>query len=188
MSTDPETAAAESIPAPPPGLPAAAVPVAATPAAAGSRTEVPPGPAPSGHPAADEAAAGPGGARMGVTELRGLALLDAAIAQIQAHPETWNQQVYRYGRAMCVAGWVAHLAGGEWLTGPEGDADLLVAEPDDYPKAVYQHGGVAVIEADSRACRLLGITDGQADGLFMGSLRLADIRRTRDEIAAAVSS
>jgi hypothetical protein len=128
-----------------------------------------------------------------VTELRGLALLDLAIAQIEAHPETWNQQVYRCKTGMCVAGWAAQLAGGQWLNGPESygkdaDNDALIAEPYDRPGDIYLLGGASVVDADSRARLLIGLSSDEADALFEADLTLDDIRRGRDLIAARVAS
>jgi hypothetical protein len=118
---------------------------------------------------------------MTVTELRGLALLDAVIAQIEAHPETWRQGSYRCETGMCVAGWAAEMTGGQWLyADTEGSADLLAAVPEDDPERVEEDA----IDAHYRAQRLFGIGAFEAGHLFAGGNKLTDIRRIRDELAA----
>lgn len=119
-----------------------------------------------------------------VTALRGLPLLDAAIAQIEAHPEAWRQDYYRCGSGMCVAGWTAELAGGQWVDAdPDGDegADMLRPEADDGPAWA---GGP--IHVHDRAQRLLGISERAAEELFQGDNDLADIKAIRYEIAAGL--
>lgn len=122
--------------------------------------------------------------------LRGLALLDAAIAQIEAHPETWNQEVYRCGTGMCVAGWICELAGGRWLEGADGIApDALEPESYDESWLISQWHGRAAVNAPDRACTLLGTRDIFSVGplgasLFSGLNSLADIKTIRDELAA----
>lgn len=131
--------------------------------------------------------------------LRGLALLDAAIAHIEAHPETWFQQDYRCGSGMCVAGWVCELAGGTWLTADPDHRDswYLVAEEADPGEAVFMIDGpdgrrVPVIPAGSRAEHLIGaprrftdlMTGEEDESLFAGHNDLEDIKHIRDEIAA----
>ncbi|RYZ17201.1 MAG: hypothetical protein EOO70_02595, partial [Myxococcaceae bacterium] len=67
------------------------------------------------------------------TPLRGLPLLDLVIAQIELTPQTWHQAEWRCESGMCVAGWVAHLAGGKWLTAAsdEVSASYVAAERED---------------------------------------------------------
>ena len=43
--------------------------------------------------------------------LRGERLLKAAVNQILAHPETWNQSSWHCGTQHCIAGWCQILAG-----------------------------------------------------------------------------
>jgi len=123
-------------------------------------------------------------------ELRGLALLDAAIAHVEARPETWEQGRYRCATGMCLAGWTAVRAGGQWLVGdPEGwGADYLISTAEDSAGCVESINGRAAIDAHNRARLLLGITEEQASYLFAGCNSLADIRRVRDEIAAGAAS
>lgn len=81
MSTEPETAAAETTPAPLPDLSGAASPAAEAvgtsaradgDAAPESQPETPPGPAPSGQPAGQEPASGPGGRQGTLTDMAAL--------------------------------------------------------------------------------------------------------------------
>jgi hypothetical protein len=127
--------------------------------------------------------------------LRGLDLLDAVIAQIEAHPETWNQDEWRCESGMCVAGWVAEMAGGQWLTsdpGAMGSAPsvhflrrwALIATPEDDTEFVRVIDGTGVIQAGNRASRLLGLTQDQADDLFSEENDLQDIKDFRNEISA----
>lgn len=131
-----------------------------------------------------------GGNNMNDCGLRGLALLDAAIDQIEKHPETWYQPRYRCKSGMCIAGWAAALSGGQWLYPADHDyADYLPAEPDDPDEIVETlFDGARVVDAHDRAVRLIGLDDGfaggDADRLFAGGNDLADIKRIRDELAA----
>lgn len=118
--------------------------------------------------------------------LRGLALLDAVIEHIGGHPETWNQDDYRCGSGLCVAGLAAEMAGGRWAADPDDVAAAwLLAEGDDPPGDVLPVGPHRrVVAARSRAIRLLEISSGTASNLFYGANSLDTIRRIRDEIAA----
>ncbi len=82
--------------------------------------------------------------------LFGEAILRAAVRQIEAHPDRWNQNAFLgtgpYGATYCLAGWVAHLSGMDVeavLSGPQGT------------RVLYEH---------VRA--LLGLTPTQAGNLF----------------------
>lgn len=128
------------------------------------------------------------------TGLRGLDLLDAAIAHIEAHPETWEQGAWRCKTGMCLAGWTAELAGGQWLAEPgHRAAHLLAAEPDDPPGHVIPTTtGRDGIPVAARAERLLGARvvpgwwrecpDGHNEegDLFAADNTLADIKGMRD--------
>ena len=116
--------------------------------------------------------------------LRGLALLNAVIAQIEAHPETWDQEEWRCETGMCVAGWMCELGGGTWLTGPyDVHSALLVIEDSDANNARTKElsDGREGIYADERARRLLGADPG---GLFDPDNSLSDIKAIRDELYA----
>lgn len=58
-----------------------------------------------------------------------LAAIDAVIAQIEQHPETWNQREWRCDTGMCVAGWLCQLNGDRWLASNPGSriAALVIA-------------------------------------------------------------
>jgi hypothetical protein len=130
------------------------------------------------------------------TELRGLPLLDAAIAHIEAHPETWEQGSYRCESGMCLAGWIGELAGGTWAApATSGLAEYMLAGPGDENDLVYPCGEDApMVPVADRAERLLGFSrfiDGWPWGerdLFASSNTLARIRRMRGEIAAREAS
>lgn len=123
--------------------------------------------------------------------LRGLALLDAAIAQIEAHPETWHQGAWRCKTGMCVAGWICELAGAQWAVAADAPSSshLLIAGPDELT------GPTGYVDAPMRAQHLLNFDvddfmDGTGDEddehyLFSASNELADIKRIRDEMAKA---
>lgn len=123
--------------------------------------------------------------------LRGLALLDAVIAKIEASPKTWCQLYYRCGSGMCVAGHVDDLAGGRWAV-PDPDsalASLLLAEPSDDPVLVWTNPRFgAVTSARNRATRLLRISDDDGFDLFWSLNSLARIKQVRDRIAAGEQS
>ena len=108
-----------------------------------------------------------------------LDLYDRALAHITAHPEQWVQEEYRCGTGMCFAGHTAVLAGGRWLYPGHPRSDLLVAEPGDPEEDIWD----ACISAHDRARRLLGLTEEQADRVFVGTNTLDDLRRYRDLLA-----
>jgi len=126
---------------------------------------------------------------MSDTGLRGLALLDAAIAQIEAHPETWHQEWYRCESGMCVAGWVAELAGGLWA---DTDDDGLYPEPDDPAEDIgtieREDDDRLLVGAFDRARRLTDISALDALRLFAASNDLDNIKVIRDQIAAGGAS
>jgi hypothetical protein len=119
---------------------------------------------------------------------RGLALLDEAIEQIELQAKAvdkgqWHQANYRCNSGMCVAGWVAQLAGGEWAA-PASDSmnnDMLKAIPEDNPEEVDS----GMIHAHDRALILLApdLTEDDCDVLFAGYNDLGDIREYRNQIA-----
>jgi hypothetical protein len=123
--------------------------------------------------------------------LRGVSLLDAAVEQIILHPETWNQDSYRCGGGLCVAGHVDVLAGGDWVEAdPDGawSAYLVPGEGDHEGDVITLPGGVRAIPAGDRAARLVGITRPTAETLFAGDNSRDDIRAIRDQIAAGERS
>lgn len=76
---------------------------------------------------------------------------------------------------MCFAGWAAELAGGCWVNE---ESSALFAEPHDPSEDVSYSAsrGIYVVEAATRARRLLGLTDEEADELFLECDTLEDIR------------
>lgn len=123
---------------------------------------------------------------------RGLALLDEAIEQIELQEKRenggdWQQQDWRCGSGMCLAGWIDQLAGGQWAF-PVGNEheDYLVATDDDYSEAVETIEGKRVVHAQNRAEELLGVDGGVTSHgwLFGPSNSLHDIRRIRNWLAA----
>ncbi|WP_084963292.1 hypothetical protein [Thermoactinospora rubra] len=116
-------------------------------------------------------------------------LLRATLAHIEAHPETWNQKVYRCKSGMCFAGWAAELAGGRWITqDPTAPFSLyLAADRDDDPDYVREFPLVGrVIDVDDRARQVLGLDDDQADELFSADNGIDDIRRIVGELINTV--
>jgi hypothetical protein len=123
---------------------------------------------------------------------RGLALLDEAIEQIELHSKAedngqWRQETYRCDSGMCLAGWVAQLAGGQWAFSAAHDrAEQLIADSEDDPEEVDKFHGVPCVDAHYRAMRLLApdVTEEDCDTLFEGWKELPDIHAARDQIAA----
>lgn len=102
--------------------------------------------------------------------------LDAAIAWIEEHPEEHDQASYfartACGTTACLAGvvvmldgWVPEWAGRHWET----------------PRA---RKGDRVMWVRDVAQGLLGLSEDQADALFLGAGTLATVKEYRDRIAA----
>lgn len=134
-----------------------------------------------------------------ITELRGLDLLDAAIAHIEAHPETWLQGSYRCESGMCLAGWAAQLAGGQWVTSADSDPEFranMTAERDDPAQDVdFDPDYGQIIHVADRAERLLGgrfldeVEDGEDEpDLFAADNTLDDLKRMRDRLRSGAVS
>ncbi|MDF5756558.1 hypothetical protein [Spongiactinospora sp. TRM90649] len=112
-----------------------------------------------------------------------IAVLDGKRLAISA---VRTEDMARCGTAMCVAGWISDLTGGRWyvelskdgvLRGGEqcspeliwsSEMELVVAEEGDAESVIEQKRKVAVVPAQHRATRLLGITKAQAEDLFGG--------------------
>lgn len=112
-------------------------------------------------------------------------LLEQTLAQIEAHPETWDQGSFRCGTGMCFAGWTAELAGGKWLTSADAEcyADRLVPEGSDGNDVTEEDcegcdspPPPPGVFAEVRAKRLLGLDARQSARLFDGSNGLDVIR------------
>lgn len=116
--------------------------------------------------------------------------LRLTLAQIEAHPETWEQGEFRCETGLCVAGWGAQLAGGRWLFKDPTSfhAYMLVAGDGDDPEDCEVLYGQRVISAHYRAMRLFGLTSSQAHVLFEADNTLADVRRIIGELCAGAGS
>ncbi len=124
---------------------------------------------------------------------RGLALLDEAIEQIEFQAKRgensqWHQGSYRCGSGMCLAGWTAQLAGGQWAFPADNDfSEYMMANDDDAAAACDNLDGKHVVFVSNRAQELLGLDDYQAEELFSGFNDLGDIKRLRNEFAETMS-
>jgi hypothetical protein len=106
-------------------------------------------------------------------------LLDKIIAQIEAHPELWDQKTWARpadsgcGTAYCVAGWAAELT----LPGP------LKIHTGEFTGDFTDANGV---EHDWRdyGREALGLQYFQVDPLFSGANTLDRIKELRDALAA----
>lgn len=103
-------------------------------------------------------------------------LLRKVLEHIEAHPEEWDQGTWRCETAMCFAGHAADIAGAQWV----GKGKYLLADPDIDPPEKIRSTGVTT--ASARAVQVLGITWEQANGLFVGSNTLDDLRRIVGEL------
>lgn len=126
-------------------------------------------------------------------------LAEQVLEQITTHPETHNQGHYRHvncNTTMCIAGWAADLAGGEWITAGNGQAtSRLVAEPDDprshrFDFAIWERDddepkNVTAVSAHDRGQRVLGLTTKRADQLFEDQPNAAAIEMLRRTIRSA---
>jgi hypothetical protein len=96
-------------------------------------------------------------------------LAEQVLEEITKRPEGHDQEYYRRVNCqttMCIAGWAADLAGGEWVDESLTTATLL-AEPADPEKDCYVgEDGVRYIGAHQRARRLLGLSEWRADDMF----------------------
>jgi hypothetical protein len=120
---------------------------------------------------------------------RGLALLDEAIEQIEFQVGRpgggdWSQGDWRCGSGMCLAGWVAQLAGAQWAFPAYcRGAEYVVANADDDDRAVINVDGKRVVFVADRADDLLGLDDEEADLLFDAGNSITDIKHLRDRLA-----
>jgi hypothetical protein len=103
-----------------------------------------------------------------------LNLLDAALARIDADPDSWNQGAWRCETGMCLAGHVAHAAGAAWATTYDVEVGFLTVTPD---------GGKTTEPVSWFAAEVLGLTDGQRYGLFDGYNTREGLQAMRDLLA-----
>jgi hypothetical protein len=92
-----------------------------------------------------------------------LALLDRALAAIDADPSTWNQRTWACETGGCIAGHIAHLVTGKT-----------------WPELVMYGEDVQLIAADA-----LGLTAAYASGLFAASNSRRNLQAWRDLLAGA---
>lgn len=136
-----------------------------------------------------------------VSPNRGLALLNEAIEQIELQEAAgikseWNQGEWRCGTGMCLAGWIAQLAGGKWLTeaiapdyedDPNDARDYLQPLKGELPEEIRWFGeALEGTHVQNRACSLIGLDEDYADSyeLFAPGNQVSDIRQIRDEWAS----
>lgn len=135
-----------------------------------------------------------------VSPNRGLALLDEAIEQVELHAQAmgtagvcdWDQQNWRCGSGMCLAGWVVQLAGGKWATKVGGEyEDYLVASAEDDPDDVVTEPSMwdgderppaAMIHVQERCNQLLGLDNDEGWQLYEGDNSISDIKAARNHL------
>lgn len=136
-------------------------------------------------------------------------LANRVLEQIEAHPETHNQDEWRCLTGMCFAGWTVQLGGGDrWLTDNTiSEFSDLVVVPANTPHATAAadmldlYEGVddeTLAELESllastaseylmtvrvRAQQLLGLDTEDAWTLFHGGNTLADIKRAINQLS-----
>lgn len=107
-----------------------------------------------------------------------LPLLRKVLAQIDQHPEEWNQQEWftetACGTAACVAGHACLMSGDK----PGGDEC-----PTTGVVITVNTADGSVLGVQERAQSLLGLTDGECD-MFDPENTRADIQRYAEQIAA----
>ncbi|MEW1959780.1 hypothetical protein [Kineococcus sp. NPDC059986] len=109
------------------------------------------------------------------TEAVNWPLVDAVLAQIEAHPETWNQEHWRCGTSFCFAGWAVEMSPDASWVEDEGWADdvkLLV------------HGVVMKYPPGHAAAHLLNLPGDAGDDLFEATNSLDDIKAVIRNIRA----
>jgi len=96
-----------------------------------------------------------------------------AIKNIEANPDTWEQDSWHCGTAYCFAGHVALLAGATWADGTP-DCEYVITLGDKY----------AYARVNDYARRVLEITQNQACVLFCGENELDDLKQIIDKLEA----
>lgn len=106
-------------------------------------------------------------------------LLQRTLAQIEAHPELWEQREWRTetdcGTAYCFAGWAAVLSGAAFVRHEDGSLSY---------EYVIPPGGGDSIWIQDYAAQVLGIGSRHAMDLFDGYNTLADLRAFVGELTA----
>lgn len=121
-----------------------------------------------------------------------MGLLDSIIDHIEAHPEQWNQKTWARettcGTAYCVAGFACaweegSIVKGGYLFLPKGSHHAMAVLGDDYDNdydwlngdygVPMSHAWIPFHEAGQS---ILGLTNGEAERLFMATNTLDDIK------------
>lgn len=106
-------------------------------------------------------------------------LLDRIIAQIEAHPELWDQGTWarptECGTAYCVAGWVAELT----LPLPLAIRNAVI----DTEFVDFRDASGAGHDWDTYGREALGLNGDQAEEMFASSNDLTRIKAMRDALA-----
>lgn len=119
--------------------------------------------------------------------------------------EVRDEKADRCKTAMCFAGWAVELDGGKWLYSNKELAraiinnqtyrtDALHATAEEIRAKTYYltdhsltDGQVPVVDAESRARSILGLTTIEADSLFRGENSLEDLKRIVGDIKSGAS-
>lgn len=116
-----------------------------------------------------------------------LPLLRAVLAQIDAHPERWNQKDYatrgECGTAFCVAGWAVHL------THPTAEFlwHEMTCDCEDCSAGRFTEAASRLSDSrsiDQLATEELGLTRYEAGRLFRSSNSRSEIQHQVEQIAA----
>lgn len=104
-------------------------------------------------------------------------LLLRTLRRIEANPEEHDQNTWRCGTRMCFAGHAATAEGGIWFK----NSQYLFARNSDPLNDVVSVVGtngdrVQAIRAQDRARRMLGLSSGQADLLFLTCENAEELR------------
>lgn len=100
----------------------------------------------------------------------------AVLAQIEAHPETWDQSTWRCQTGMCFAGWAAELSPDiQWTLGADAVSD------ESYHDAEVTFDGCRT-HVSFAAESVLGLSQDQADLLFASGNTLDEIKTIVDAI------
>jgi hypothetical protein len=110
-------------------------------------------------------------------------LIDSVLDQIDAHPETWDQNHWRCGTSMCFAGWTVELSqknGVKWVQEDPNEDSIAVTQVI-MPGAF---GRTEEVHVSTAACDLLGLPSAGANALFEGTNSREDISYVLQAIEA----
>jgi hypothetical protein len=114
------------------------------------------------------------------------ALFVKVLAQIEKHPETWTQSLWRCSSGMCFAGWACDLTGAQWCAAADSfDSDEILATSPQEDSA-YDWDGRWCVPPESRAAAVLGLASAgdlcaPRRGLFNADNSLDDLYRISAE-------